>query len=393
MSSKKLSSEEASSHFVESFYPARPKDSHVLFLSSQVELSPLYYHYLFYNTLEYKYSSYASHNRETEDLMGLSLEIPSTYLNDSVSFNPPSSALDEEPISFLWQAPNANAALYFGNKWAEFHSFLCARISAHNHRPRPKVVSEKFPAWTEYLLELMRARGYSLLYPNLPSSAIVTVHNELYQFPEEFSNTSPSTSTPDSDAPQNLDPDEAFTIDPAIHLQGTSINLELPLLETSLLSLLPQDGDLPDLLDVPLLDYAGELLKPAQSINNARSFAQSFRRTVGGCAKAATSTKAQRPMSANDLFCIDDGDEEDGVVAPKESVSKHSAPKESATSKSALKDNAPKDSAPKVAVQKETVLGADGEKDTGNLIPENTDTKGEFEAHLQRQGGKRATPG
>jgi hypothetical protein len=41
------------------------------------------------------------------------------------------------------------------------------------------------------MLEFMRARGYSLLYPATTSNALVTIHNELYHVPEEFSAVSP----------------------------------------------------------------------------------------------------------------------------------------------------------------------------------------------------------
>ena len=50
------SEEEASARLVESFYPVREEGSSVLLLSPQVELSPLYYHYVIYTLLEYKYS-------------------------------------------------------------------------------------------------------------------------------------------------------------------------------------------------------------------------------------------------------------------------------------------------------------------------------------------------
>src|SRR2546421_86561 len=48
ISRQHISSEEASVRFLESFYPLSPEKSHVLVLSPQTELSPLYYHYLKY---------------------------------------------------------------------------------------------------------------------------------------------------------------------------------------------------------------------------------------------------------------------------------------------------------------------------------------------------------
>jgi hypothetical protein len=45
---------------LEAFYPSSPADSHLLLLAPNAEVSPLYYHYLKYALLEYRYSSYGS---------------------------------------------------------------------------------------------------------------------------------------------------------------------------------------------------------------------------------------------------------------------------------------------------------------------------------------------
>ncbi|KAI5283723.1 hypothetical protein KEM52_003259 [Ascosphaera acerosa] len=100
---------------------------------------------------------------------------------------------------FLWQVPSASAALYFGDKWAEMHSFLHNRLAVQaradgDGRGQQKagwqpVLSKKYPAWLDYVLELMRARGYFMLYPafrDVEDSAIAAVHNELWKQPEEF---------------------------------------------------------------------------------------------------------------------------------------------------------------------------------------------------------------
>ena len=114
-----LTAEENSIRFLESFWPTKPATSHLLVLSPQVELSNLYFQYLKYYILEYNYSiPWASEKH----LMGISLDLPSTYLNDTTAFSPPSktgkSGSDSDSaISFLWQAPNSNAVLYFGDMW------------------------------------------------------------------------------------------------------------------------------------------------------------------------------------------------------------------------------------------------------------------------------------
>lgn len=205
----KIRADEASTRFIESFYPTGFDGPHVLVLSPQAELSPVYFHYLKYYLLEYRYS--ADMVKETEDLFGISLESPSVYLNGSAGFEAPlpkSAAPAGDDVAyepFLWQAPNSNAALYFSDKWMEIHSFLSKRHTAARHpktrdfhATREKIVSEVFPSWTEFFLDVMRVRGYTLLYPGRFSSgssasetdmmqSLAIIHNELYQPPEEYS--------------------------------------------------------------------------------------------------------------------------------------------------------------------------------------------------------------
>lgn len=313
ISRQKLGTEEASIHFVESFYSARPEHSHVLVLSPQVELSSPYYHYLMYNVLEYRHSSYGPGSYTTEKLLGISLDLPSHHLNDSARFRPPlPKAADtlaigppEEPspAPFLWQAPNSNAALYFGDRWAEFHSFLTSRLAAQQQKfvTRPKQISPNYPSWTEYLLELMRARDYNVLYPNLPSShSLATIHNELYQLPEE-SSPPPQESDLDAPPPNSKEP---FLAGPSPASNPHPPNTELPLVSTPLHTVLSDDGDLPDLSTLPYLSYSGELLTPPTAHQQAADFKHEFKREVGGC--KSKSNKPIYPNRADDLFCLDD---------------------------------------------------------------------------------------
>jgi len=315
ISRQRLGAEEASLHFIESFYPARPDHSHVLVLSPQVEVSKLYFHYLMYNIMEYRHSTYGPDSYSTDKLMGISLDLPSQYLNDSELFHPPLLKATESPAVgppeesspslFLWQAPNSNAALYFGDKWAEFHSFLTSRLTAQQQKfvTRPKQISQNYPSWTEYLLELMRARGYSVLYPNLPSlPSLATVHNELYQLPEE---SSPPPPRPDLDNPP-ADTKEPFLAGPSPASNQHPLNPEPPLVLTPLLTILPDEGDLPQLSSLPSLSYSGELLTPLTAKQQTEEFAHEFRREVGGC--KTKSKKLIYLMKADDLFCLDNNE-------------------------------------------------------------------------------------
>ncbi|MCJ1391550.1 hypothetical protein MMC18_004414 [Xylographa bjoerkii] len=315
----RVGSEEASARFVESFYSARPQHSHVLVLSPQVQLSPLYYHYLFYNLLEYKYAAYGGHTEEAENLIGISLDLPSRSLDNARPFSPPVAKSKDDsvimrdesptippPSPFLWQAPNSNAALYFGDKWAEFHSFLTNRLLVQHRHPssRTRIINPEHPSWTEYLLELMRTRGYSLLYPNLLSSdSLATVHNELYQSPEETTPLAPSGAP----FPQTVDPAEPFIVNPLLTSLKYLPHQEQPLLTTPLLTILPSDGDLPALSTLPILSYFGEALTSVSAKREAARYADDFRSQMGHC-KSGDSNPVT-PMNADDLFCVDQYDD------------------------------------------------------------------------------------
>lgn len=299
---------EASARLAESFYPVRSEDSHVLLLSPQVELSPLYYHYLLYNLLEYRYSAHAKASKEAPNLIGFSLERPSYYLNDTTPLAPPvmkkpsaarKSDQPAERTPFLWQAPSNNAVLYFGDKWMEFHSFLTARLSKPPSARR-KVFSEKHPSWLEFFLELMRNRGYSLLYPNflVDEDSIVTIHDELYQNPEEYpeKGTKPDSSVPD------LDPDAPLTKEYDMNDRKAPPDTERALLSSNLVSLLPNSGDLPELSDLPLLSYNGISISRELSHEAAMAFSTTYRRDIGQC-RADSETTPREPSSALDLFC------------------------------------------------------------------------------------------
>ncbi|KIN00305.1 hypothetical protein OIDMADRAFT_199656 [Oidiodendron maius Zn] len=295
-----LTAEENSIRFLEAFWPADPESSHVLILSPQVELSPLFYHYLKYTMLEYKYS--ASNKDTHQNLLSISLDLPSTYINDTTEFEPPSpvGSKEADTTQFLWQAPNSKAALYFGDKWVELHDFIAHTLKSQHTLPTPtlneKLVSKSYPSWLEHILKLSRARGYWTLYPNFKDAdAIATIHNELYQLPEEYSHD-PEIAIPDSSS--------LLTADPAHPLKHT----EAPLISKSLLNALPSSGDLPRMIDLPLLGWDGERIKVAEIEEKAATYSRIFRQEVGGC-EVAAAEKKRIGLTAGDLFCLEDKQE------------------------------------------------------------------------------------
>nr|POE51840.1 hypothetical protein CFP56_26047 [Quercus suber] len=314
-----VSSEEATLRHLESFYPVNKDDHHLLILSPGVEVNPLYLHYLLYTILEHRHSAKGS--AFSDDLLGVSLDVPTTFLNGSQDFAPPKvhdmhgtiytdrEAYDQDAqSSFLYQAPRTSAALILGAKWATLHDFLSNRILAVNSgkaaKPR-KLVSEKEPAWLEYLLELMRARGWAMLHP---AQSFATVHNELYHLPEEFAtsaNTRKQTSAdPKKDRENLVARQEAFLtaenppkIEPNIE---HDVNTLQPLHK-----FLPFDGVLPSLSDLPYIKHDGDFLGDITDADALREdYTKSFRREIGACSEAdATRERVEHDFLTDDLFC------------------------------------------------------------------------------------------
>jgi hypothetical protein len=299
---------EASMRLIESFYPSRPHDSHVLLLAPVVELSPLYYHYLFYNLLEYKYSTYNAGSRESTQLLGISLYSPTHLLDGKTKLLRPSVPVegtrrgraDDEALTkatpFLWQAPDTYATLYFGDKWKQLLFFFNERLRRTDLIDSSRLITAAVPAFAEYFLELMRARGWSVLYPHLPGYDFATKHNDLYQPPEEFADTGASD-TAETSLPNGADP--------FYHPGPTAVPKpkEEELAYSPLDILLPSEGDLMELAGLPLLSYNGQKLTAASADRQKDAYAHQFRISVGKCPVSTEKPAATTEYSADDLFC------------------------------------------------------------------------------------------
>ena len=231
--------------------------------------------------------------------MGLSLDLPSTYLNDSTSFSPPTTNTSGA-TPFLWQAPNSNAALYFGDKWIELHDFVARSLATHHKLPTPTTLNDKlasttYPSWLEHLVKLARARGYITLYPGLGhTDSFATLHNELYHTPEEYAE--------DVSNEKDLKSGE-LTADPDRH--KSLKNKEAPLIDKPLWTVLPFKGDLPLFEDMPLLAWDGLDTVVAEIGLKAATYSAVFRNEIGGCG-VDSEEKLRIEMSAEDLFCLSD---------------------------------------------------------------------------------------
>ena len=269
---------ESSLRTIESFYPLEPRFSHVLMLSPHVELAPSFYHYLKYAILTYKHSQ---NLEEMSRLVGISLELPTS--NPGIGdkpFSPPVStkeqASQQEFIpTFLWQAPESNAALYFGDKWVEFHSFLSSRLQASKADAaipsEAKMISQRYPAFMEYLLELMRANGYYMTYPSFPglkASPLVKTHQDLYESPEEFSADKFHDSESDLADFEMVAPEESLS---------RSSNI-MTLFNTF-------ERGLPDIGSSPLWSFDGVDLSQEKFVQQTNEYRQYFRKHYGGCSE------------------------------------------------------------------------------------------------------------
>ncbi|KAF8421233.1 hypothetical protein EV426DRAFT_536801 [Tirmania nivea] len=161
-------------HHVQSFYPA-DKDTGVLFLDPNVELSPYYFHWLHYATLEYLYAGYLE--GADYELYGISLTTPKSFLNGTGPFNPNLT----EAGAYLYATPSTEAVLFFPQTWKQFFTYFQWRIQGilmpppRIHIKRnftlPDVVpsAEFTSSWLLYFTEFAKARGSFMLYPNFGS--------------------------------------------------------------------------------------------------------------------------------------------------------------------------------------------------------------------------------
>lgn len=228
-------------------------------------------------------------------LFGISLNLPSTQLDNIKPFTPPKSpkspksASPTPDASFLWQAPNSDAVLYTGQKWIELHAFV-SRLLETRQSPLPAIftdkrVSKRFPSWLEHALKLCRARGYWTLYPSaMTARNLAVVHGELYRAPEEYED--------------ELRPAAAGGSSRAGGRRKEGILAPGPLLDS-----LPGGGDLPGFDDMALLAWDGRAMTLGEVDGTAERYAGELRRAVGGCERLTVRELGPRP-DAGDLFCI-----------------------------------------------------------------------------------------
>lgn len=225
-------------------------------------------------------------------MIGISLQHPKTLLDSSTPLQAPQSTKDENiPPPFLWQAPSSDAVLYMGDKWVELHGYvsqLLERQEQHTATPAliaKKDVSKQHPAWLEHVLQLSRLRGYFTLYPSQDTSgAIMGVHSDLYDKPEEYRDEKKEKG--EAKAGEEDEASEVFDAGSQIEMLAT----------------LPQKGLLQSLQELPLLSWDGNRVALKELDKSAAKYANQFRVEVGGCAQEDASG-GPADAHARDLFC------------------------------------------------------------------------------------------
>ncbi|KAI9171109.1 hypothetical protein HJFPF1_00589 [Paramyrothecium foliicola] len=293
----RMTEEERSVRFLESFWPKSPGHNHVLILSPQTEISSQFLHYVKYCLLHRRYSTKFQGEADTR-LMGMSFSIPATYPDAVKSFEPPQWT-DEQEIKrqgtfFLWQSPASDAVLLLGNKWVELHAFVSQVLEIQSSMPTTpallakKEVSKKYPSWMEHLMRLSRLRGYYTMYPSLEvASSIIGVHTDLNSLPEEYQDESTNKEEEEwatGEARQGFDPKSNLDVFTTFSKSKAS------------LSSIDDDGP-------PLLTWDGEEVELVELDQRAAKFAEEFRRNVGQCDDEQLAQMPPPDAYARDLFC------------------------------------------------------------------------------------------
>lgn len=172
---------------VESWYPTS-NDTYGVLLEDDVEVSPLFFGWLKFTILQYRYT--LAGRRASARLFGVSL-----YQQKNIELRPegrqPFDAhrlfddLNLHPTSpYLSQIPCSWGAAYFPEHWREFHTYLSLRLSELalpiSEPLVPAIRSNRWPrSWKKYFIELVYLRGYTMLYPNYPDfESLSTNHLE-----------------------------------------------------------------------------------------------------------------------------------------------------------------------------------------------------------------------
>ncbi|KAI9308633.1 hypothetical protein BJ944DRAFT_155890 [Cunninghamella echinulata] len=160
---------------IESWYPS-DNHSYGVLLEDDIEVSPLFYAWIKYNILHYRYS--VKNVKGSQWIYGISLYSPRNLelLPDGrKEFDPNEVLLKSFPprTPYASQVPCSWGAVYFPEHWREFHQYLTSRLlDLKSPSPRLKITVPKSrssrwkKSWKKYFIEMVYLRAYVMIYPN-----------------------------------------------------------------------------------------------------------------------------------------------------------------------------------------------------------------------------------
>ena len=162
---------------VEAWYPEGDHEYAVL-LEDDVEVSPLFYVWIKYNILKYRYSPESSLYQRMFGVSMYSQKFVETHLAGRSPFNPEDIFIEtpeyELRTPFLLQLPCSWGAVYFPEHWREFHEYVADRLLDIEWN-KTSLQSVQIPnsrtnrwsnSWKKLFIEMIYMRGYVMLYPN-----------------------------------------------------------------------------------------------------------------------------------------------------------------------------------------------------------------------------------
>ncbi|KAG0024603.1 hypothetical protein BGZ80_000904 [Entomortierella chlamydospora] len=162
---------------VEAWYP-QGNDEYAVLLEDDVEVSPLFYVWIKYNILKYRYSSDNSLYQRMFGVSMYSQKFVETHLAGRAPFNPEDIFIETPEYDlrtpFLLQLPCSWGAVYFPEHWREFHEYVADRLLDIEWN-KTSLQSVQIPnsrtnrwsnSWKKLFIEMIYMRGYVMLYPN-----------------------------------------------------------------------------------------------------------------------------------------------------------------------------------------------------------------------------------
>ncbi|KAF9154868.1 hypothetical protein DFQ26_009930 [Actinomortierella ambigua] len=162
---------------VEAWYPEGDHEYAVL-LEDDVEVSPLFYSWIKYNILRYRYSPGHHLYHRMFGVSMYSQKFVETHLSGRSPFNPEDIFIEtpeyELRTPFLLQLPCSWGAVYFPEHWREFHEYVADRLldiewnkTSLQAVQIPRSRTNRWSnSWKKLFIEMIYMRGYVMLYPN-----------------------------------------------------------------------------------------------------------------------------------------------------------------------------------------------------------------------------------